>query len=188
MAAKRSRSKRSILKSKSARKRKQGRWQDQILNVVIGGFSLLILVFIYSFSQRMTPERVPIPALTETPPKLAAEAYEENPILDIQVEVLNGCGERGIAARMADFLRTRQIDVVRSENANSFDYTRTQIISRNENVEALQKVAGSLGFDIRDKTRVRIEPSSDADVDVTIIVGKDFKSISSVVEYLKTLF
>ncbi|NOZ75986.1 MAG: LytR C-terminal domain-containing protein [FCB group bacterium] len=188
MAAKRSRSKLSFLKSKPSRKRKKGTWQNTILNAVIGGFSLLVLVFIYSFSQRTSADRVTIPTLTQTPPKLAAEAYEENPILDIEVEVLNGCGEQGIAARMSDFLRTHQIDVVRSENANSFDYTRTQVISRNENVEALKKVAGSLGFDIRDKSRVRIEPTSDADVDVTVIVGKDFNSISPVVEYLKTLF
>ncbi len=188
MASKKARSKFTLFKSTSSRKRKKGQWQNTVLNVVIGVFSLLILVFMYSFSQRATPDRVSMPALTPTPPKLAAEAYEENPILDIEVEVLNGCGERGIAAKMSDFLRTHQIDVVRSENADSFDYSRTQIISRNENVEALQKVASSLGFDIRDKSRIRIEPASDSDVDVTVIVGKDFSSIPQVVEYLKTLF
>jgi len=113
MAAKKAKSRFSLFQSTPSRKRKKGQWQNNVLNGVIGVLSLLILVFIYSYSQKDSTRRVPMPDLSPAPPKLAAEAYAENPILDIQVEVLNGCGEKGVAGKMSDFLRTQHIDVVR---------------------------------------------------------------------------
>ena len=90
------------------------------LNAAIGIVGVLLLGFIYSFSRNVTHTGVPIEVTfpkIENQPRLAVEVYEENPIQDIKVEVLNGCGIKGIAARTADFLRSNQVDVVRSDNA-----------------------------------------------------------------------
>lgn len=143
--------------------------------------TLLLIAFILSFSGRQTRTGVPIevqfPSLPETP-RLAAEIYEQNPILDVEVEILNGCGEPGLAAKFAEYLRSKRVDVVRSDNADHFDYPKTILIQRNENVEGLKIVANALGFNIKDKDRIltNIDPSLDADL--TLIIGKDYPSIA----------
>jgi len=130
------------------------------LNAAIGIVGVLLLGFIYSFSRNVTHSGVPIEV---TFPKievqsLAVEVYQANPIQNIKVEVLNGCGIKGIAARTADFLRTHQVDVVRSDNADRYDYPNTVIISRNENVESLKAVSRSFGIAMNDETHILIVP------------------------------
>ena len=94
--------------------------QMGIINAGIAVMSVLLFAFIFSFSSRQSQSGVPIRAVTfpttDEVPKLATEIYEANPILDIEVEILNGCGEPGIAARFSEFLRDKRVDVVRSEN------------------------------------------------------------------------
>ena len=82
-------------------------------------------------------------------------------------------------------MRDQRVDVVRSENADNFDYATTVLIQRNENTLGLKHVAGALKFDIKNSERVMtvIDPSSD--VDITLVIGKDFKSINSIKSYLK---
>ncbi|MFQ6612809.1 MAG: LytR C-terminal domain-containing protein [Fidelibacterota bacterium] len=155
--------------------------QGSVLNAGIAFMSLLLIAFILSFSGRQTQTGIPIevkfPSLPDSP-KLAAEIYDENPLLDVEVEILNGCGEPGLAAKFAEYLRSKRVDVVRSDNADHFDYPKTILIQRNENVEGLKIVANALGFDIKDPDRVltKIDPSMDADI--TLIIGKDYHSIA----------
>ena len=97
---------------------------------------------------------------------------------------MNGCGIKGIAARTADFLRTHQVDVVRSDNADRYDYPNTVIISRNENVESLKAVSRSFGIAMNDETHILIVPDESLGVDVTVILGKDiydFPELSSLI-------
>ena len=156
------------------------------LNAAIGIVGVLLLGFIYSFSRNVTHSGVPIEV---TFPKievqsLAVEVYQANPIQNIKVEVLNGCGIKGIAARTADFLRSHQVDVVRSDNADHYDYPNTVIISRNENVESLKAVSRSFGIAMNDETHILIVPDESLGVDVTVILGKDiydFPELSSLI-------
>ena len=156
------------------------------LNAAIGIVGVLLLGFIYSFSRNVTHSDVPIEV---TFPKieaqsLAVEVYQANPIQNIKVEVLNGCGIKGIAARTADFLRSHQVDVVRSDNADRYDYPNTVIISRNENVESLKAVSRSFGIAMNDETHILIVPDESLGVDVTVILGKDiydFPELSSLI-------
>ena len=156
------------------------------LNAAIGIVGVLLLGFIYSFSRNVTHSGVPIEV---TFPKievqsLAVEVYQANPIQNIKVEVLNGCGIKGIAARTADFLRSHQVDVVRSDNADRYDYPNTVIISRNENVESLKAVSRSFGIAMNDETHILIVPDESLGVDVTVILGKDiydFPKLSSLI-------
>ena len=79
-----------------------------LVNSGIAVMSLLLVEFIFSFSERQVQSGVPIevkfPSMPDTP-KLATEIYESNPLLDIQVEILNGCGTPGIAAKFSELLR-----------------------------------------------------------------------------------
>ena len=162
--------------------------QMGIVNAGIGVMSVLLFAFIFSFSNRQTQTGVPIKAVTfpssDETPKLATEIYEANPVLDIEIEILNGCGEPGVAARFSDFLRDKRVDVVRSENADNFDYANTILIQRNENTTGLKYVANALKFDTKNLKQVMISIDPESDVDITLIIGKDFNSINSVKSYL----
>lgn len=161
-----------------------------IYNVLIVVLAVFVIGFIYSFALKSFSGGVTLqtPQLSANQKEqLALDLYEENPILDIKIEVLNGCGEKGIAAKIADFLRTEHIDVIRSENADNFDYARTILIQRSDNLFNLKTTAKALNFDINDEARVIIRPSSIADVDLTLILGKDYRSVKPIRVYLANL-
>ena len=159
-----------------------------LVNSAIAILSLLLLAFIFSFSNRQIQTGVPIeitfPSLPYTP-KLAIEIYEENPILDIEVEILNGCGVPGLAEKVSNFLRSQQMDVVRSDNADHYNYDQTILILRNENLEGLKKVSQSFGINEQDELRIKHIPDEKLSVDITVIIGSDFATIKPLVDYLK---
>ena len=158
-----------------------------VYNILIVVLAIVVLGFIYSFVKNSLSDGITIddPQINnEQKEQLAIDLYEENPILDIKIEVLNGCGEKGIAAKVADFLRTEHIDVMRSENADNFDYDRTVLIHRSENLYDLKTLAKVLNFDISNEARVLIQPSTSADVDLTLILGEDYQSIKPIKVYL----
>ena len=173
----------------SPRKKTRGSKFNQmgLVNSGIAIMSLLLVAFIFSFSERQVQSGVPIevkfPSMPDAP-KLATEIYESNPLLDIQVEILNGCGTPGIAAKFSELLRDKRVDVVRSENADHFEYEKTVLIQRNEKIDAMKHVAQVLGFNIQnpEKVRTSIDPNL-VDVDLTLIIGKDYPSISSIKFY-----
>ena len=76
------------------------------------------------------------------------------------------------------------MDVVRSENADHFEYDKTILIQRNENVEGMKYVAAVLDFDINNTEKVMMSVDPNVDVDLTLIIGKDYLSISSIQSYL----
>ena len=157
-----------------------------LINSGIAIMSLLLVAFIFSFSDRQTQTGVPIqvkfPTMPDTP-KLATELYAADPVLDIQIEILNGCGTPGIAAKFSQFLREKRVDVVRSENADHFEYEKTILIQRTENVNGMQHVADALKFDIKNPDQVITSVDPNLDVDLTLIIGKDYNSISAIKSY-----
>ena len=161
-----------------------------VYNILIAVLTIIVLGFMYSFTKNNLSNGVIMdnPQLNnEQKEQLAIDLYEANPILDIKIEVLNGCGEKGIAAKIADFLRTEHIDVVRSENADNFDYERTILIHRSDNLYNIKTVAKVLNFDISNEYQVIIRPSSTSDVDLTLILGKDYRSVKPIKVYLANL-
>ena len=172
----------------SPRKKTRGSKFNQmgLVNSGIAVMSLLLVAFIFSFSERQVQSGVPIevkfPSMPDTP-KLATEIYESNPLLDIQVEILNGCGTPGIAAKFSELLRDKRVDVVRSENADHFEYEKTVLIQRNENINGMKHVAQVLGFNIENPEKVITSIDPNLDVDLTLIIGKDYPSISSIKFY-----
>ena len=172
----------------SPRKKTRGSKFNQmgLVNSGIAIMSLLLVAFIFSFSERQVQSGVPIevkfPSMSDTP-KLATEIYESNPLLDIQVEILNGCGTPGIAAKFSELLRDKRVDVVRSENADHFEYEKTVLIQRNENINGMKHVAQVLGFNIENPEKVITSIDPNLDVDLTLIIGKDYPSISSIKFY-----
>lgn len=91
----------------------------------------------------------------------------------IQVEVLNGCGVAGIGDGLTDVLRSKGIDVVKTGNYRSFDIDNTFIIDRLGKIETANRVADSLNLD---KRFIITEKNKSYFLDLTIVIGKDYKN------------
>ena len=160
-----------------------------ILNGAIGIIGVLLLGFIISFSRNASYNGIPVDVTfpeIEDQPSLAIHVFDKNPIQDIKIEVLNGCGIKGLAAKTAEFLRLKQLDVVRSDDADHHNYPRTVIIQRNENIESLKHVSDSFGVLINDESRIKIVPDETLGVDVTVILGKDYESFPEFNSFLSS--
>jgi hypothetical protein len=159
--------------------------ENFLLNISIGMAGVLFLGFIYSFSRNATQQGIPIKVIfpkSEDQP-LALDIYQGSPIQDIKIEVLNGCGIKGLAAKTTDFFRSRQIDVIRSDNADRYNYSKTIIISRNENIRSLKAVAKSFQISPNDTSHIKIDPDESLGVDVTVILGKDIESFDTILNF-----
>lgn len=90
----------------------------------------------------------------------------------IRVEVLNGCGDAGVAERVTDWLRGEGFDIVYFGNADTFSYEETILLDRSGRPEFVREVAGVLGCE-------RIERRYDGLLllDVTVIVGRDWRGL-----------
>ena len=160
---------------------------EVVLNSAIAISGVVLLGFLYSFSQNQLHDGIEIkPSFLNTSkqPILAKDIYIQNPIENIKVEVLNGCGVSALALKTTEFLRTKNIDVINSDNADNHDYKNTLIIQRNENVKSLKKIVESFGVYLGDSTRIKIIPDESLGVDVTIIIGEDYTSFAELNNYI----
>ena len=175
-------------KKKIRKQKKNSPYNDLPLDISIGIIGILLLSFIYSFSKKTTQTGVPVEVQfpnSNEPKMLAKEVYQKNPMQKIKIEVLNGCGIKGIAAKTSEYLRsTHRIDVIRSDNANNYNYKNTLIIGRNENLENILLVSKSFGVSIDNKNIIRHEPDESLGVDVTVILGKDINSFSNIFDFI----
>ena len=116
-------------KKKSRRNKSNSPYNDLPLDIAIGIVGILLLSFIYSFSKKTTHLGVPVDVTfsnLQEPRILAKEVYQNNPIQNIKIEVLNGCGIKGVAAKTSEYLRlNHRIDVIKSDNADRYDYPNT---------------------------------------------------------------
>jgi hypothetical protein len=89
----------------------------------------------------------------------------------IRVVVLNGTSIDGLAARTADFLRENGCDILRVENATSF-HKKTVILDRdNRDLVKARRIRHLLGIG-----EIAYEPDPAHIVEVTVILGEDYKS------------
>jgi hypothetical protein len=90
---------------------------------------------------------------------------------DIRVEILNGCGDDGIAARLATRLREQGFDVMTLGNADSYAFLETLVIDRVDKMHHARHVADILGTQ---NLIQQITPDPFRLEEVTIIVGRDY--------------
>lgn len=89
---------------------------------------------------------------------------------DILLEVFNGNGISGMAARMRDYLQTQGVRVVRIRNADHFQYPRTVIYYRPGYSEAAELLAERLPVDCE---IIRVDPLAMPGAKTRMIIGKD---------------
>ena len=90
-----------------------------------------------------------------------------------EIEILNGCGDAGIATLYSNFLMHEGFDVIESKNANNFDYVNTNIIVHQKNkMDVAQGLAKILKIE-------KIEINENGIWDLSVIIGKDYKELES---------
>ena len=105
----------------------------------------------------------------------SAEEIVDPSVFQIQVEVLNGCGERGIGQLVMRYLRDKGFDVVNIDNADHFEYRETIVLDRRGTdgpTEAARAVGGALGTH-----NVLLQQNEDRMVDVSVVIGKDYDEL-----------
>lgn len=107
--------------------------------------------------------------------KTSDDNVENKPLRVLQLDVLNGCGAKGIGAKFTDFLRTKGFDVVESKNYKSFQIPQTQVVDRIGDLAAARRVAAALG--VRENNIVQ-QINPDYFVDVSVIIGKDYTQLN----------
>lgn len=116
---------------------------------------------------------------SDVKPLLAGDNSDKEKILSkdlIQVEVLNGCGKKGIADKFTELLRKNNFDVVNTGNYKTFDVNYSIVIDRTGNLQNATKLADLLNID---RKNVIQQINKNYFLDVTLIVGKDYNSFTS---------
>lgn len=151
-------------------------WNEATVKILIILFVVVDILFITSAVIRQCSHAEP-PQIVEE--KIQAPV-EEDPHI-IQIEILNGCGVPGIAAKFTDYLRSKGIDVVKTDNymefgKPKFNIEKSVVIDRRGKIEYGQKVAEYLGLP---PSRVLQEVNEAYLIDATFILGSDFRSMTS---------
>ncbi|MDI6840390.1 MAG: LytR C-terminal domain-containing protein [bacterium] len=96
-------------------------------------------------------------------------------ISKIRVEVLNGTNRAGLAKRTANFLRSKGFDIIGYEDANR-EVESTVILDRiNPSLESASFVRRALR-----QGKVSFEPHPLQLLEVTVVLGNDFKEIKEI--------
>ena len=146
-----------------AEKRTLHRSTNLFLNISIFILSILILFLGYSLLSKLNVfgENSEIDKLVK---------HKKN----MQIEVLNGCGVSGIADMFTDSLRKKNFDVVNTGNYRTFKIDNSIVIDRTGNIINAEYLAEVIGID---KKQVIEQKNKNYFLDVTLIIGKDYKQL-----------
>jgi hypothetical protein len=101
----------------------------------------------------------------------------------IHIQLLNGCGAKGLATKARLSLRQRGFDILTFGNAQAQDYKQTLIIARSPlpaGELAARRVANALGVTV-DQIKIEQDPNL-VDTDVTLILGYDYTKLNLITE------
>jgi calcineurin-like phosphoesterase len=105
-------------------------------------------------------------------------AYETASLVDVGgltnestvvVEVLNGCGRRGVGERATEILSDKGFDVMFVGNADDYGYEKTLLVDRSGDPSKAVAIGEALGTGM-----VVHQVNTSSYVEVTVILGKDF--------------
>lgn len=137
------------------------------LGLVVFGLGALLLLyafvtgsFITDWGTEADPER------GDNPAELVGDI--------IQVDVRNGCGVPGLAARATNYLRDEGFDVVEMGNYTTFDQQETVVLDRVGDSTAARQVADALGLP---EGRVRQEIRPEYYLDASVVIGADYQTL-----------
>jgi len=131
--------------------------------LMLVAFGLIVIVMLSSFINRV----IIAPPVDS---KIEEGANSSENDLVIQVNVLNACGETGLAAKAMEFLRLRGFDVVEIGNYPKKE-EKSLVLDRLGDLRSARKVAYAMGIP---DTLVVSAVDSNLFVRSTVVIGKDF--------------
>jgi hypothetical protein len=131
--------------------------------LMLVAFGLIVIVMLSSFINRV----IIAPPVDS---KIEEGANSSENDLVIQVNVLNACGETGLAAKAMEFLRLRGFDVVEIGNYPKKE-EKSFVLDRLGDLRSARKVAYAMGIP---DTLVVSAVDSNLFVRSTVVIGKDF--------------
>ena len=141
-------------------------WRGRWLKILIVLFCIVDLVLVFfAVRQCSSPED-----------EVVHTEIQKNEERILQIEILNGCGVDGVADIFTRYLRKKALDVVKTDNYESYNVLRTVVIERQGNMENGIQIAKALGLG---EDRVLQEVNATYLIDATIIIGKDFRQLST---------
>lgn len=105
-----------------------------------------------------------------------AEAPTIETLAQVDVQVLNGVGESGLAAGMKSYLDEQGVSVAHVGNAPIGTFDETTIFVHKRAFGVADTLATRLGLS---SARVRPGPTTEAGPGLTIVVGADYESLSA---------
>jgi hypothetical protein len=130
---------------------------------ILVGFVVLVAVSV--LHKTLTPSVNPIIERTD---ELVRQGDQ------IQLNILNGCGDQGVARRMMNYLRSSGFDVVEIDNYSRFSVQRSFVIDCVGDSLSAVKTAKALG--IADSLRI-VRIDSTLYVRCSVVIGKDYRSL-----------
>jgi len=86
------------------------------------------------------------------------------------VQVLNACGVEGAAIKIADYLREHHFDVKEIDNALTWNYPFSIVVSRQNTMEIARRIGRVLKTD-----KIILMRTADQTYDVSVFVGADYE-------------
>lgn len=143
--------------------RKNSSFSNIVLITLIVVLSAIIIFLAYSLYMK-------IQNISESKNKLG----QNRPSAIIQVEVLNGCGVDGAAAKYTNYLRQKNFDVVQVGNFRSDTIEETIVIDRSGNTANAEKLALVLGIE---KKNIIQQLNKEYLLDATLVIGRDYNKL-----------
>ena len=152
---------------------------NMFLNTSIGVLTLLTLALVYSWGHRQFIAKPgfsnALITLADEPTTLTSRMWMEKQFRDIKVEVLNGIGIDGVAARTTEYLREMGFDVVKTYDAGRTDYIYSVVKDRAGNLNTARRLAEVLHVDT---LSVFQELNKSLILDVTVVIGRDYANLA----------
>lgn len=100
--------------------------------------------------------------------------FENNDNQTLKVGILNGCGVSGLGNDFKNLLEKKySLTVVRTENADNFNYEKTKLVIINESNPNIENLLTIFSMNINDENVV-FNSSYNPQEDIQIIIGKDY--------------
>lgn len=103
----------------------------------------------------------------------------ETPEYIIRLQILNGCGEDGVANKAAKLIPAKiemplEVKILDVDDFDSYDVESSFIISREKDLEAAQLLAKQLGLEPDNIVYQKLE-NNYRSISATLILGKDYE-------------
>ena len=145
------------------------------LDSVIIILLIIIIIFGWSLSKSFLDQKV---AINNSNQKIEStqkiKLFENYDNQTLKVGILNGCGVSGVGNDFSNILQAKYgLTVVRTDNADNFNYETTKVIIINESNPNIENLLTILGININD-SNVEFNSSYNPQEDIQIIIGKDY--------------